>query len=98
MQLKYNNVFYEGDRVEAIVDHPAGNPDLFAGDQGTVLDDLRSYLRVKWDKHTSVGHDSSGLCEYGYGWNVYKDEVKKLEDDDTKFEFDEDELKSLIGV
>ena len=90
-----------GDRVVSTVNHPDGNPDIIVGSTGTVcaIDDR---VGVCWDEPIESGHncrcDGEGRCEHGYGWWVYEDQIEPEPDDDTTFEFDEDEFNKLVLV
>ena len=84
-----------GDRVEAAVDHPAGNHDIVSGMQGTVVNiyDGLEVVSVRWDRAVRRGHSCAGRCEDGYGWNVSFVDVRAIQDDP----FEEDEsINSLI--
>lgn len=91
-----------GDRVRCVVDAPDGREELTSGCMGTVvgmfkLDDIIVY-KVRWDAYIR-GHDCNGLCDKGYGWNVYEDEIELADDTpcDIKIEFDASELNSLFS-
>jgi hypothetical protein len=82
-----NGQFDAGDRVMAIVDNPAGQPDVFAGDRGTVTCGGAGLppLLVFWDGLHS-GHDGYGFCECppeirlppGCAWYVFCDDVQAV--------------------
>lgn len=87
-----------GDRVEAVVDHPANSHDIVSGMQGTVVHIYDGYdgvevVSVRWDRKVHCGHSCSGRCEDGYGWNVRYIDLCVVQDDP----FEEDEsINSLI--
>ena len=88
--------FQIGDRVETVVDHPEGNPDIMVGMQGTVcelntLEAIR-FIGVMWDMPVKGGHTCDHNCPNGYGWRVWPDRIKAVQD----ARFHEDE--SLIGL
>jgi len=54
-----------GDRVEALVDNPSSQVDVFAGDKGTVISGTFSdstMILISWDGVTS-GHDGNGFAD-----------------------------------
>ena len=58
--------------------HPDDNDELFVGVGGTVCgeDQGGSYwVPVCWDIMTERGHDCNGECEFGYGWNVSREDI-----------------------
>ena len=64
----------EGDRVVLVRDHPDNNPELMAGDTGTVclpwMENSDRWVNVEWDKEISNGHTCDGRCENKHGWKV----------------------------
>lgn len=91
--------FNIGDRVIAIVDSPADNASIHAGDAGTVCtQEYDGWVGVSWDNPVDAGHDCDGECEYGYGWRVPMAALD-FEPDDTEppFQFNEDEFNSLFS-
>lgn len=91
-----------GDRVVCIESHPDGNQDIIAGSTGTVCVISRSTGRigVNWDEPIERGHvcvyDAKGWCESGHGWWVHGYQIEPELDDDTEFEFDEEEFNKLV--
>ena len=89
--------FRIGDRVEAIVDHPDGNVDLFIGDTGTICHRLSpGRVGVEWDKAICRGHSCDGFCEYGYGWYVDSTTLK-LHKDDSDIDIDDSSFFEIIS-
>lgn len=89
--------FFEGDRVVLVVDHPDNNDDLYAGDCGTVLpynySGQPTWVSVVWDKNVN-GHDCSGQCNGGYGWNVHHSSIQH--EVFTEDPFSGDDLSGLL--
>lgn len=89
-----------GDRVVSTANHPDGNPDIVVGFVGTVCAIADDRVGICWDEPIENGHDCTydgeGRCEYGHGWWVYEDQIEPEADDDTTFEFDEDEFNKLV--
>ena len=54
--------------------------------------------QVRWDDYIG-GHECGGLCDKGYGWNVYGNEIEPFDDTpcDIEIEFDASELDSLFS-
>ena len=92
--------FNVGDRVVAIVDSPADNKSIHAGDAGTVCrkQDGDGWLGVCWDNPVEDGHECGGSCEHGHGWMVPEPELD-FEPDDTEppFQFNEYEFNNLFS-
>lgn len=88
-----------GDRVRLLIDNPYGNYALFAGDEGVIvgseLDDDQQSLFVDWLRDVR-GHDCGGLCEYGHGWNLCRNEVE-LVIPEPDFDFDNSSLVELLN-
>ena len=87
-------MFRVGNRIRAIVDHPEGNHHIHEGDTGVVLASNSNYTKVRWD-HDVHGHDCDGLCEDGYGWNVYNSTIE-LDREETLV-FMEEDFSELMG-
>jgi hypothetical protein len=54
-----------GDRVMALVNNPTGQPDVYAGDHGTVISGYTgssTIILISWDGVTS-GHDGNGFAD-----------------------------------
>ena len=92
--------FNIGDRVIAIVDSPADNTSIHAGDAGTVCHkrEGNGWVGICWDNPVDGGHECGGTCEYGYGWMV-PGATLDFEPDDTEppFQFNEDEFNNLFS-
>lgn len=91
--------FNVNDRVVAIVDSPADNDSIHAGDAGTVCrrQGGDGWVGICWDKPVDGGHDCGGNCEYGYGWMVPGAALDFEPDDSPPFQFDEDKFNSLFS-
>lgn len=94
--------FSEGNRVRLLVDYPDGNKKLPAMSVGTVVRDREAFdeVCVAWDMDVG-GHSCGGLCEYGHGWNVLREEIELIESeediDDTDIA-DMSEICAFIGI
>lgn len=92
--------FNIGDRVVAIVDSPADNASIHAGDAGTVCRERGGdgWVGICWDNPVDGGHDCGGACEHGHGWMV-PEAALDFEPDDTEppFQFNEDEFNNLFS-
>lgn len=92
--------FSIGDRVMAVVDCPADNDSIHAGDTGTICSECGedNWLGVCWDSPIDFGHGCDGHCEYGLGWRVPECTLD-FEPKDTKppFQFDEDAFDTLFS-
>lgn len=92
--------FNIGDRVIAIVDSPADNASIHAGDAGTVCStpEYDGWIGVFWDNPVDGGHDCEGNCEFGYGWRVPAGAFNfEPEDDKPPFLFDDEEFRNLFN-
>ena len=75
--------YHVGDVVEALIDSPAGNDYIKAGDIGVVSGDpgnseghINGYqVRVDWGRCVN-GHSCGGWCKGGNGWNVGPDQIQ----------------------
>lgn len=88
-----------GDRVRLIKNFPGNIQDLYAGDEGTIVD-LRNdwgfpWASIRFDRYVD-GHDCGGKCEDGYGWNIDVNDVEKIEYDEPEI-CTEEELMSFIS-
>lgn len=74
-----------------------GNTNLKAGDTGTIVAIDTHAIGVAWDKPLVCGHNIGGLCEYGYGWFVGKENITLLKEQEEQFELaSESELMQLL--
>lgn len=88
-----------GDRVVCLVDYPDMNSSIRVGSTGVICV-IDSRIGVRWDIEVD-GHDcenhSGPHCKYGHGWWVDWDQIEPIvENDDTVFEFDEEEFNKLV--
>lgn len=72
--------FNAGDTVVCLVDHPANNDFIMAGDTGTVVAYANGIAYVDWGRNVD-GHSCDGRCPYGNGWNVVDGKVELLAQD-----------------
>lgn len=91
-----------GDRVEAIVDHIERNSVLLKGDTGTVCKlygSGGSYgVGIEWDRPCG-GHGCDGHCEYGYGWNVNKKDIRLIQSVETHdVKVDNSDLFTMLAI
>lgn len=72
--------FKVGDHVVASNLGVNKNPSLKPDSVGVVLgyDYDGRVISVDWGHNVSGGHDCSGRCKYGHGWNVREGEISLL--------------------
>ena len=83
-------MFNTGDRVR----------DTYSGEMGTFLAKDRYGLAcVRWDEFRCSRHSCGGLCEKGYGWNVFFSEIELCETDDLgELPTNDISMKFLFGM
>lgn len=87
--------FQVGDCVEATRSYPDGNPDIKAGDLGTVCR-ITDNIGVNWGKPVQRGHDCGHTCTHGFGWYVNRDEIRLYEPEGT-IDIEEDSFMRMLG-
>lgn len=92
--------FSIGDRVMAVIDCPADNDSIHAGDTGTICEETSNdeWVGVCWDNPITAGHSCNGRCGFGLGWRVPECTLD-FEPKDIKppFQFDEDAFNTLFS-
>lgn len=96
-------VFHKGDRVIVVADCIDRNIHVRRGLTGTVCSDRLDCgrVRIQWDCYVH-GHDCSGACKNGYGWNALPNEIKHLrsealvEEETDEITVKEDDLMSFL--
>jgi len=103
--MKYE--FQIGQRVVAIVDHPAMNKTITRGATGTVkaiASESDLTIGVEWDNEVRGGHclEDKYLnqrCKKGHGWFVREWEVEPIHEDvDDSGVAADDDFWALIGL
>lgn len=87
--------FQVGDCVEAIRNHPDGNPDIKIGDLGTVCR-VSDNIGVNWGKPIQRGHDCGHTCKHGLGWYVGRNEIRLYEPEGA-IDIEEDSFMRMLG-
>lgn len=92
--------FKLGDRVR-YTDNEDASYEKLRGLTGTVLKyfigDSHDIASVRWDVEIPGGWDCNGLCENGYGWNVYTEElIPMFLCDEDSFEIFDIDLGEVI--
>lgn len=88
--------FNIGDRVKADCNNPNMNSVIRAGDQGTVREILDDgfVIGVEWDNDVN-GHTCGEICEHGYGWRVFDNEISLVEEEED-FEVEEEIFLEIL--
>lgn len=83
---RYMAVLPVGTRVVCNVDEPDGIDALHEGSLGTIVgswnaehDGNQIVYQIRWDDDIE-GHNCSGLCESGHGWNMFPHEITPIYD------------------
>lgn len=88
--------FNIGDIVESAVDHPQRNKSIVLGCRGVVVSSRNNgtgnVYGVQWDGEICDGHTCGGFAKDGHGWNVYENELRPVEVDETAIEVDMEAL------
>lgn len=68
--------FKKGDRVRVL----SNRYGITYGDYATVLEDNSTNPLLRLDNRISLGHDSGGLCERGYGIAIFENNLELIAD------------------
>lgn len=96
------DIFQIGDRVISTTNAPDGNQHITIGAAGTICqtytrDGIVLFYGVRWDDNVN-GHTCCGVCEDGYGWDMFAEQIEPMKDDlpEGIVPLNRGELKSLL--
>ncbi len=88
-------MFNIGDKVRLVRNYPDDNHNLFAGDEGIVVDVcMPSRPGVDWGKQ--CGHNCNGDAKAGQGWYVFSGDIELVGPADDDYNISADKLIDFL--